>query len=132
MLIYGFRGNGRDISIVGVVKCDVGDHLLFASIIVGCALFTFIGALINRREQRIKVELGYTFATGDLDWTWTAVFNLAFIGFMGGFISAGFGLGAALIFNPTLMGLAIHPSVASDTGMFLSMVGSTASTFIVI
>jgi hypothetical protein len=132
MLIYGFRGNGRDKSVVGVIKCDPGDHGLVAAIIIGCLILMFIGALLNRRDQRVKKELGYTFVTGDVDWTWHSIFKLAFIGFMGGFISAGFGLGAALIFNPTLMGLAIHPAVASDTGMYLSMVGSTASTFIVI
>jgi hypothetical protein len=30
------------------------------------------------------------------------VLTLASIGFLGGFISSGFGVGAALIFNPTL------------------------------
>lgn len=132
MIIYAFRGDGRNESIVGVKKCDAEDHELVAAIIVGCTIFMFIGALLNRRDQRIKKELGYTFVTGDVDFTWPSIFKLAFIGFMGGFISAGFGLGAALIFNPTLMGLAIHPAVASDTGMYLSMIGSTASTFIII
>jgi uncharacterized membrane protein YfcA len=69
---------------------------------------------------------------GDFEMTLKTILKLTFIGFMGGFISGGFGVGAALIFNPTLFQFDLHPATASGTGMFITMFGAISSTIIII
>ena len=69
---------------------------------------------------------------GDFEMTLKTILKLTFIGFMGGFISGGFGVGAALIFNPTLFQFDLHPASASGTGMFITMFGAISSTIIII
>ena len=66
--IYVLRGDGKTESIVGVTKCETIDHVLAVGVMVGAVFFMLIGACLNRQEQRIKEELGYTFTTGDIDW----------------------------------------------------------------
>jgi uncharacterized membrane protein YfcA len=46
--------------------------------------------------------------------------------------AAAFGLGAALVFNPSLVQYGMAPTVSSDTGMYLSMMGSLSSTIVVV
>lgn len=126
-----FRGNGKNPSVVGVTKCKPNDHIIFASLLLGGIILTVIGGIVVQREYKKKVELRYNFVKGDVLMTWCAILKLSSIALLGGFISGGFGVGAALIFNPTLVQYDIHPMVASGTGMFITMFGAISSTCIV-
>ena len=44
---------------------------------------------------------------------------LLVVGFSGGFVAGALGLGGAVIYNPALLSLGLHPKVASATGMYL-------------
>jgi uncharacterized membrane protein YfcA len=57
---------------------------------------------------------------------------LSLFGLLGGFISAGFGVGGGLIFNPVLVLLDVYAPVASSTGVFAAMMGAISSTIVVI
>ena len=57
---------------------------------------------------------------------------LTLLGLLGGFISGGFGVGPAFVFNPILFALGIMPAVASDTGMYVSTIGTLSSTIVVL
>jgi uncharacterized membrane protein YfcA len=54
------------------------------------------------------------------------------MGFAGGFIAGGFGVGAGIIINIALTHLDVFPPVASGTSMFTTMQGAISSTIIVI
>jgi uncharacterized membrane protein YfcA len=62
----------------------------------------------------------------------TNIFLLTFLGLLGGFISGGFGVGPAFFFNPLLFQIGVIPPVASDTGMFVAMIGTLSSTIVVL
>ena len=62
----------------------------------------------------------------------TNIVLLTFLGLLGGFISGGFGVGPAFVFNTILFQLGVIPTVASDTGCFVSMVGTLSSTIVVL
>ena len=57
---------------------------------------------------------------------------LTFLGLLGGLISGGFGVGPAFVFNPLLFQLGVIPPVASDTGMYVTTVGTLSSTIVVL
>lgn len=90
-------------SVIGVFKCSVLDDELLAMLLAAGFVQMIIGAIWVNQEFKIKKELGYTFVKGDVEMTTGNIIKLAFVGIMGGFISSGFGVGAALIFNPTLV-----------------------------
>ena len=98
-----FRGSGHVPSVIGVQKCDPADDALLAILLVAGFVQMIIGAIWVNQELKIKKELGYTFVKGDVEMTTGNIIKLAFVGVLGGFISSGFGVGAALIFNPTLV-----------------------------
>ena len=62
----------------------------------------------------------------------TNIVLLTFLGLLGGFISGGFGVGPAFVFNPILFQIGVIPSVASDTGGYVSMIGNFSSTIVVL
>jgi uncharacterized membrane protein YfcA len=84
------------------------------------------------KEYKIKSKLGYTFVNGDVEMNVKNITLLSIFGLMGGFISAGFGIGGALIFNPALVLLNVHSPVASSTGVYVSMMGNVSSTIVLI
>ena len=61
-----------------------------------------------------------------------SILKLAFLGFMGGFLNSGFGVGSGLVFNPILVQFDLHPAVASGSGMFITMVSTFSSSIVVL
>lgn len=45
--------------------------------------------------------------------------KLLIIGFAGGWVAGGLGLGGGSIYNPALLSLGVNPRVAASTGMYL-------------
>lgn len=98
-----FRGSGKVPSVIGVLKCTALDNVLLAILLAAGFVQMIIGAIWVNQEFKIKKQLGYTFVKGDVEMTTGNIIKLAFVGVLGGFISSGFGVGGALIFNPTLV-----------------------------
>ena len=76
--------------------------------------------------------MGYTLEKGDVEMKPTNIFLLTFLGLLGGFISGGFGVGPAFFFNPLLFQIGVIPPVASDTGMYVTTIGTLSSTIVVL
>jgi uncharacterized membrane protein YfcA len=126
------RGTGKKPSVIGVTKCDTVDHTLFILLIVSGLIVTIISVVILKKEYNYKVKVGYKFTPGDFECTTKNSFKLPLIAFTGGLIAGGLGIGAGLIFNPIMIQLGIHPTVASATGMYMVMYTTMASTMVVI
>jgi uncharacterized membrane protein YfcA len=47
------------------------------------------------------------------------LYKLILIGFCGGWVAGGLGLGGGSIYNPALLSLGVNPRVAASTGMYL-------------
>lgn len=73
------------------------------------------------QEGKVKKELNYPFVKGDFSVNASNFFLLFFMGFSGGLIAGGFGVGAGIIINIALTHLDVHQPVASGTSMFTTM-----------
>ena len=62
----------------------------------------------------------------------TNIVLLTFLGLLGGFVSGGFGDGPAFVFNPLLFQIGVIPPAASDTGMYVTTIGTLSSTIVVL
>ena len=131
-LVSLFRGDGKNPSVVGVTKCKAADNVLLAILIVSGLVELIVGSCWINQELKVKKRLGYDFPKGDVEMTIKNVTLLTFMGLLGGFISGGFGVGPAFIFNPLLFQLGVPPPIASDTGMYVTTVGTLSSTIVVI
>lgn len=52
------------------------------------------------------------------------------IGFCGGWVAGGLGLGGGSIYNPALLSLGVNPRVAASTGMYLVIYSCINATFL--
>lgn len=59
--------------------------------------------------------------------TLASIGKLASIGFLAGFLNAGFGLGTTFVINPALIKMDQPPLVAGNTGIFMSMINNISS-----
>ena len=95
-------------------------------------MFTAISAVWVKRDYRKKEALGYRFVKGEISMTAKSIVKLAVIGFMAGFLNAGFGLGTTFVINPALIKMDQLPLVAGNTGIFMSMINNISSSIAVI
>jgi uncharacterized membrane protein YfcA len=63
------RGPGDEPSLIGVVRCDPMDWVLFSVLIALSVVVTVIVLVILRREYAEKKGAGYTFVVGDFKCT---------------------------------------------------------------
>lgn len=61
-----------------------------------------MASLWVRRDYLYKKEIGYNFIKGDIPMDVKSVLKLSAIGFMAGFLQAGFGIGSAFVVSPAL------------------------------
>ena len=94
---------GGDGSLIGAVKCDGTDWLLFVLLLVACLIFLVLGIVVNKREYQEKVACGYKFVPGDFEATPKNIFSLSAISFAGAFGAAFSGAGAGAVFSPILL-----------------------------
>ena len=59
-------GNSPQDSLLGVVKCDSNDWIIFGVLQVVCVIFLLLGLYVIKKEYREKTEAGYQFIEGDL------------------------------------------------------------------
>jgi uncharacterized membrane protein YfcA len=124
------RGNSNFDSIVGVKSCSPLSFVLLIMIILFYIGMTTVNIILIKKEYRIKVKHGYTFAEGDLQWTPKLLVQFIISAFAAGFVAGGVGLGGGVIFNPLLLSFDVPPLVASASGMFMIMCGSLSNSFL--
>ena len=83
---------------------------------------------VNCADYEKKVQADYTFTLGEVKFTKTKTVILGAIAFCVALLAAACGIGPGLIFNPVLIQLDSHASVASATGMYLTLFTTLAST----
>lgn len=97
-----FRGNGVDPSVVGITKCQPADHILLVLLIVSGIASTVGASFWVKKEYVYRQKIGYKTFQGDIEMTIPSILKLALIGFMSGFLVAGFGVGSAFVVSPAL------------------------------
>jgi hypothetical protein len=126
------RGNGKTPSVVGVLKCDAADHTILVLLIVSGFVYTIIASRWGQKEHLYKKSIGYNFVKGDIPMDIKSILKLGAIGFMAGFLNAGFGVGSAFVVSPALFLFDQNPATASATGMFIATLNCVSSSIVVI
>ena len=95
-------------------------------------IFSFLGVVLNRKEQALKQKVGRGRGPSDISFEGKQLFNLCFFAFVGGWVSGALGLGGGSIFNPLMISMGVPPSVSTSTGMYMIMFSTAASSTIYI
>lgn len=127
-----FRGNGKTPSVIGVTKCLPADHTILTLLIISGFVFTVIASMWVRNDYLYKKQIGYNFVKGDIAMDVKSILKLGAIGFMAGFLNAGFGVGSAFVVSPALFMFDQNPATASATGMFIATLNCVSSSIVVI
>ena len=131
-LIVNFvRGSRKTPSIIGITKCGALDWSVFVSFVVAALGLSYIGVLINKREQALKERCGVR-VSSELSYNGRPLILLLIFAFVGGWVSGAFGLGGGSVFNPLMIELGVPPTVSTSTGMYMIMFSTFASSVIYI
>lgn len=87
---------------LGLLRCDVADWMLFMSLHIICFIFTAIAIYECNKDYKKKLDCGYQFVEGDLKLDLYNVSQFICIGWFGAFISAFCGVGGGFVFVPVL------------------------------
>ena len=131
LVVNFLRGSRKTPSIIGISKCGTLDWTIFTSFVVIAFLLSYVGVVINKREQALKERCGYTCHT-DLNYSGDKLRYLLVFAFIGGWVSGAFGLGGGSVFNPLMIELGVPPTVSTSTGMYMIMFSTFASSIIYI
>jgi len=101
-LVSLFRGDGKKPSVVGVKKCTPADNGILASLIIAAVFEFVVGVWWISQELKTKKRLGFEFEKGDVEMIPKNIILMTLLGLLGGFISGGFGVGPAFVFNSFL------------------------------
>ena len=121
------RGSGTD-SIIGVIRCSAMDWILFAILQGLCLIFTIAAIMIVNIEYKEKLDCDYKFANGDFEPKPQDITKMVLISFFGSFAAAFCGIGPGAIFVPVLVIIGIQSTVATSTGMYVTMFTALAAS----
>lgn len=115
-------------SLIGAELCSMTYWIIFITFIVIALALVFLAYFIARHEYLRKVESGYEFQEGDIQWKpLNSMLVICFVS-IGGLAAAIVGVGGGIIFSPLLVSFGLHPNVAISTGLYLSMYLTLSTT----
>lgn len=95
-------------------------------------MFLALGIIVVKNEHHRKVACGYEFTEGDLKATPKNLAHMIIISFFGSMAAAFCGIGPGFIFAPLLVMIGMEPTVATSTGMYVTMFTTLSSSIQVI
>lgn len=126
-------GSSERPSIDGIRTCSPVFWLIQVCFIGVCLLVTWYSIRLNKKEQNLRRKYRVNYVEGEIIFEGPALYKLMTIGFAGGWVAGGLGLGGGSIYNPALLSMGVNPRVAASTGMYLvifSCVNSTVVNYI--
>jgi len=87
-------------SLIGSIKCDSVDWVLFTLLQLICGVYLYLGLRVIKREYEEKAEAGYEFLEGDLKVTNYNIGKMIAVGIFGGMYATFSGIGAGMFFIP--------------------------------
>jgi len=87
----------------GTYKCSATDFSLIAVFIFLGLCFTLASIVIIRHEYNLKVQAGYQFIPGDIEFTTKSITKLCLVSIIAGFGSGLLGMSAGLIIGQVFL-----------------------------
>ena len=94
---------------------------------IGVVITYYAGKLILE-EKKYRLDIGFPYDTCDLIWNSNLLIKFPIYGFLCGTAAGLVGIGGGLILGPLLIGLGIHPIIATVTSNFLVLFTSSSTT----
>ena len=119
------RGESQD-SFIGISQWSIGDWILLiivsiSAIAISATTVNYIISMFNK-----KMKAGYALIPSDINWNYTNSAYLLALSFVFGVIGGISNIGEGTPYAMLLIMLGKHPFVATSTGMFMSIVYSSA------
>lgn len=127
-LVNLLRGSSAQKSIIGLEHCGAGDWSILAGFFVFLGFYIWSQVSRVSAEQALKLKYKRGISNSEIILQGKTLFFILFFGFFGGALGTAFGLGGGIIYNPTLIGFGMLPSVANATGMYMILWSMSAST----
>jgi len=93
-----------------------------------CLFFWFIIRAVTVNQYYARVEAGWDFLPGDVEWDEHKTKVYPMVAVFSGLIAGMFGIGGGLINGPLMVELGFNPEVAAATGATMLLFTSTTST----
>ena len=106
-------------SIDGVKTCGYVYWGMQVAFVILCGFVTWGSVRLNKSEQDLRRKYNVNYVEGEVIFEGAVLYKLILIGFCGGWVAGGLGLGGGSIYNPALLSLGVNPRVAASTGMYL-------------
>jgi uncharacterized membrane protein YfcA len=106
--------------------------VLSLGIIPWCLTFWYIIRTIVIAQYYNRVDQGWEFHDGDVEWTPERTIHYPMVAILSGLIAGMFGIGGGLINGPLMVELGFIPDVAAATGATMLLFTSTTSTIMYI
>ena len=103
------RGQGNVPSLIGVIRCDPLDWVLFGLLILLSIAITVVVLVKLRREYTEKKAAGYIFVVGDFKCTNEHAIRMPLTGLLCAFFAIMLGSGPGLFFIPVLVAIDLNP-----------------------
>jgi uncharacterized membrane protein YfcA len=123
-----FKGSKKNPSIFSIKTCSIADWTLLAIFVLLCVLLSVYALRKLQYEQFLKQTYGTGLVHSDIKVQGSDLFKLLICSFLGGWVSGAIGGGGSSIFNPILLSMGAPPSVASSTGMYMTIFSTGTST----
>ena len=108
--------------------CDTASWALFAVFVILALVFTVIAVKIANKKHEAKKKAGYVFTRVDPEFTLKTSILYVLFAFGAAFFAALAGIGPGLVFNSLFVSMDKHPSVASATGMYMTLFTTLSAT----
>jgi uncharacterized membrane protein YfcA len=101
-------GSSPNDSILGIVKCEHVDWILFGVLQFICAVYLVLGLRVLKKEYKEKTDAEYPFIPGDLQATTYNLNVMVVVSFLGSVYAAFSGIGPGMVFCPALIMIGIE------------------------
>ena len=105
VLLNFFLGSKSFASIIGIKCGSVWFYIIQAIFVLECVGITLLALWMNIKEYRIKHKFNINVSPNDFKYNKMGIAKLIVLGFVGGLLAGGLGLGGGVIFNPALLTL---------------------------
>jgi hypothetical protein len=102
--------------------------VLSLAVVPWCLFFFFIMRSMTVGQYYARLEAGWEFHDGDVEWDETRASHYPMVGILSGLIAGMFGIGGGLINGPLMVELGFVPDVAAATGATMLLFTSITST----
>lgn len=102
--------------------------VLSLGVIPFCLLFWYIIRAIIIAQYHARIEAGWEFLEGDVEWNSERTVHYPLVAILSGLVAGMFGIGGGLINGPLMVELGFIPDVAAATGATMLLFTSVTST----